>query len=108
MRTCELDFSLEEVLQKFDKTFQKKILHSVELLRKSEKLAEAYDPADHFFLAFSGGKDANGKQLVSDTRIYSCSGNGIVVSVLEFIFHNMFIDIPIKDKTGDNGQLNLF
>lgn len=55
-----------------------------------------------------GAKDANGKQLVSDTQIYSCSGNGIVVSVLEFIFHNMFIDIPIKDKTGDDGQLNLF
>lgn len=58
MRNCELDFSLEEVLQKFGKTFQEKILHSVELLRKSEKLAEAYDPADHFFLAFSGGKDS--------------------------------------------------
>jgi phosphoadenosine phosphosulfate reductase len=32
--------------------------HSVELLRKAEKLALAYDAADGFFLAFSGGKDS--------------------------------------------------
>lgn len=55
-----------------------------------------------------GAKDADGKQLVSDTQLYSCCGNGIVVSVLEFIFHNMFIDTPIKDRTDENGQLTLF
>lgn len=58
MKNCELEFKLEDVLEKFDAVFQKKILHSVDLLRKSEKLAEAYDPTDHFFLAFSGGKDS--------------------------------------------------
>lgn len=58
MRNCELDFNFEDVLRKFDKDFQAKILHSVELLQKSEKLAAAYDPIDHFFLAFSGGKDS--------------------------------------------------
>lgn len=58
MRNCDLDFKLEEVLPKFPAELKKKIMHSVELLRKSEKLAEAYDPTDHFFLAFSGGKDS--------------------------------------------------
>lgn len=55
-----------------------------------------------------GAKDADGKQLVSDTQIYACAGNGIVNSCLEFIFHNMFIGTPDKDKTDDSGQLSLF
>ena len=37
---------------------QEKIRYSVELLQKSEKLAQAYDPQDFFFLGFSGGKDS--------------------------------------------------
>lgn len=31
---------------------------SVELIRKAEKLAKLYDPAEGFYLAFSGGKDS--------------------------------------------------
>lgn len=58
MRNCDLDFKLEEVLPKFPAQLKKKIMHSVELLRKSEKLAEAYDPEDGFFNTFSGGKDS--------------------------------------------------
>ena len=58
MRNCDLNFSLEEVLPKFSKGFQKKILHSVELIRKAEPLALAYDPEDGFFNTFSGGKDS--------------------------------------------------
>lgn len=46
-----------------------------------------------------GAKDADGKQLVSDTQTYACAGNGIVCSVLEFIFHNMFIGTPARDLT---------
>jgi len=38
--------------------FDKKLLHSIELLRKAEKLALKYDANDGFFLAFSGGKDS--------------------------------------------------
>lgn len=53
-------------------------------------------------------RDTNGKQLVSDTRMYTAAGNGIVVACLEFIFHNMFIGTPDKDKVDDNGQLSLF
>lgn len=58
MRNCDLDFKLEEVLPKFSKEFQKKITHSVELIRKAEPLALAYDHEDGFFNTFSGGKDS--------------------------------------------------
>lgn len=37
---------------------QEKMRHSVDLLRKAEKIALAYDAEDGFFLAFSGGKDS--------------------------------------------------
>lgn len=55
-----------------------------------------------------GAKDANGKQLVSDTRLYAAAGNGIVTACLEFIFHNMFIGTPDKDKVDDDGQFIMF
>lgn len=58
MCNCDLDFKLEEILPKFSKEFQKKILHSVELIRKAEPLALAYDPDNGFFNTFSGGKDS--------------------------------------------------
>lgn len=58
MINSELYFALEETLPKFSKDFQKKILHSVDLLRKAEKLALAYDQENGFYLSFSGGKDS--------------------------------------------------
>lgn len=45
MINSELNFTLEEILPKFQKEFQEKIKHSVELLRKAEKLALAYSQA---------------------------------------------------------------
>lgn len=50
--------TLEEALSRASKTLRKKMLYSVELLRKAEKIALSYDKADGFFLAFSGGKDS--------------------------------------------------
>lgn len=38
--------------------FDERLSHSIELLKKSEKLALRYDTKDGFFLAFSGGKDS--------------------------------------------------
>ena len=58
MINSELKFELEEILPKFTPPMQEKIRYSVELLQKSEKLAQAYDPQDFFFLGFSGGKDS--------------------------------------------------
>lgn len=39
-------------------SLQAKIDWSIDLLRKSEKLARMYDPDNGFYLAFSGGKDS--------------------------------------------------
>lgn len=40
------------------KGFKKRLQHSIELLKKAEKLALIYDNDDGFYLAFSGGKDS--------------------------------------------------
>ena len=49
---------LEQAYSRASAGLRQKMEHSVELLRKAEKLALAYDAADGFFLAFSGGKDS--------------------------------------------------
>lgn len=56
----DYNITLEEALEKtkYRPDFQKKIKHSVELLRKAEKLALKYDSEDGFYLAFSCGKDS--------------------------------------------------
>lgn len=54
----ELQITLDEVLPRLSQLLQRKLLHSVELLRKAEKLAFAYDSENGFYLAFSGGKDS--------------------------------------------------
>lgn len=38
--------------------FDDKLQHSIDIIRKSERLAMRYDKEDGFFLAFSGGKDS--------------------------------------------------
>ena len=58
MINSELNFTLEEVLPKFGVALHEKILHSVELIRKAEKLALAYDPENGYYNTFSGGKDS--------------------------------------------------
>lgn len=42
----------------FSKELQKKIQYSIELLKKAEHLAKAYDNENGYYLAFSGGKDS--------------------------------------------------
>lgn len=54
----ELQITLDEVLPRLSQSLRRKMLHSVELLRKAEKLAFAYDSDNGFYLAFSGGKDS--------------------------------------------------
>lgn len=58
MMNVTLDFKYEDVLARFNTSLQKKITHSVELLRKAERLAMAYDSEYGYYLAFSGGKDS--------------------------------------------------
>ena len=48
----------EQIMDSCKPSFRKKLQHTIELLRKAEKLALTYDSEDGFFLAFSGGKDS--------------------------------------------------
>ena len=54
----DIDVSLEEALKIAPPRLAKKIQHSVELIRKAEKIALMYDPEDGFYNTFSGGKDS--------------------------------------------------
>lgn len=51
-------YPLEEVLERASQGLRRKIEYSVNLLRKAERLALAYDKDNGFYLAFSGGKDS--------------------------------------------------
>lgn len=52
------NIKLEEALLRASTGLRRKMLYSIELLRKAEKIAMNYDKDDGFFLAFSGGKDS--------------------------------------------------
>lgn len=54
----DLEFSVEDCERLLSPPLIKKLKYSVELLRKAEKIALAYDPENGFYLAFSGGKDS--------------------------------------------------
>lgn len=53
-----IDYNLSQALERASEGLRKKILHSVELLQKAEKIALNYDAENGFYLAFSGGKDS--------------------------------------------------
>ena len=54
----DIDVSYEEALRIAPPNLKKKIQHSVELVRKAEKIALMYDPDNGYFNTFSGGKDS--------------------------------------------------
>ena len=54
----DIDVSYEEALRIAPPNLKKKIQHSVELIRKAEKIALMYDPKDGYYNTFSGGKDS--------------------------------------------------
>ena len=58
MNACDIELSLDEVLAKVSKPLARKIGYSVDLIRKSEKLALRLDPENGFYNTFSGGKDS--------------------------------------------------
>lgn len=58
MTNSELSITLEQALPLLPSRLQEKVQYSVDLLRKAERLATAYDPANGYYLAFSGGKDS--------------------------------------------------
>ena len=54
----DLPLTLEGVLANARPSLRKKILYSIGLIRKSEKMAIRLDPVDGFYNTFSGGKDS--------------------------------------------------
>lgn len=58
MKACDIELSLGGVLAKASKPLARKIEYSVDLIRKSEKLALRLDPENGFYNTFSGGKDS--------------------------------------------------
>ena len=58
MKACEIILDLEEVCSKVRPSLAKKVRYSVDLIRKSEKMALRLDPENGFYNTFSGGKDS--------------------------------------------------
>lgn len=58
MKAQDIPLTLENVLSNAKPSLQKKILYSIDLIRKSEKMALRLDPVDGFYNTFSGGKDS--------------------------------------------------
>ena len=54
----KIDITLDQALACASKSLRKKMQHSVELLRKAERIALNYDRENGYYLAFSGGKDS--------------------------------------------------
>lgn len=53
-----INITLSEALDRASARLRKKMLHSVELIQKAEKIALSYDAEQGYYLAFSGGKDS--------------------------------------------------
>lgn len=53
-----IDITLEQAFARASVPLRKKMEHSVELLRKAERIAFNYDRENGYYLAFSGGKDS--------------------------------------------------
>ena len=53
-----INITLSEALERASEGLRNKMLHSVELLQKAEKIALNYDAENGYYLAFSGGKDS--------------------------------------------------
>ena len=58
MTASEINLTLNEVLSRVRPGLQKKILYSIDLIRKAEKMALRLDPGKGFYNTFSGGKDS--------------------------------------------------
>ena len=53
-----MKLTLEQALSKASKGLQKKMMYSIDLLKKAEMIARAYGGDKGYYLAFSGGKDS--------------------------------------------------
>lgn len=58
MKVQDIELKIDEVLSKVRPSLAKKIEYSIDLIRKSEKMALRLDPENGFYNTFSGGKDS--------------------------------------------------
>lgn len=58
MKAQDIPLTIESVLSNVKPNLQKKVLYSIDLIRKSEKMALRLDPENGFYNTFSGGKDS--------------------------------------------------
>lgn len=77
----EKEISYEEALRRCKPSFRNKLVHSVELLRKAEKLALMYDAEDGFYLACSMGKDSQALYHVAKMAGVKFKGHMSLTSV---------------------------
>lgn len=54
----EIQTNVDKYLKRASAGLRKKMIYSINLLRKAEKIALSYDNTNGFWLAFSGGKDS--------------------------------------------------
>lgn len=71
----------EEALNHCKQSFKAKLMHSVELLKKAERIALMYDNTDGFYLAFSGGKDSQALYHVAQLAGVKFKGHMSLTSV---------------------------
>lgn len=58
IKACDINLELGSVLSRASKPLARKIEYSIDLIRKSEKMALRLDPVNGFYNTFSGGKDS--------------------------------------------------
>ena len=81
MVTEEMSMSYDDALKRCKPSFRRKLEHSVELLRKAERIALMYDSDDGYYLAFSGGKDSQALYHVAQLAGVKFKGRMSLTSV---------------------------
>ena len=94
-RAEDINVSYEEALQLAPPQLRKKIQHSVELIRKAEKIALMYDPKNGFYNTFSGGKDSQAlfhivKISILLNLIHRFNAFSIKISAINFVDIDIF------------------
>lgn len=58
-KACNMRLDIDTVLSRVSRQLANKITYSIDLIRKSEKMALRLDSENGFYNTFSGGKDAH-------------------------------------------------
>lgn len=75
------NITFEEACKRASNRLRKKMIYSVNLLRKAEKMALSYDNTDGYYLAFSGGKDSQALYHIAELAGVKFRGHMNLTSV---------------------------